>query len=478
MKLQNNSVINVLLKTLFLAACLLSLSSFHPFQRLWSVADLKPFTEWFQINWQGQAVGWSKLQITKDQQHFQVIQKEHIEGRVRGQRMRFVNDSTWYFSAEAPYELIKGQATSQQPNLDMNTSFTNNGQLTIKQTRNDRINTFKEPKSDFSLIDVIKLRQFVEKQPSKGSSIQVASLDPHSLQQRSSEFQVIAQPKGRHQRYLLANLSSTSGGTSNSTSNLTGLGISRSGHILSQSRSQGMQLVASRGKPSFNPEMQQDLYSSTGIEVQGKLGDVEQIDALKLLLTTKTETDARDWFTVHAGAELNVNDKTQTLTIKPATKYKAKHNVLEQWRFYQPNDTLVSLSPELDPSSSKISQVEQLLTFTHNYLYYKPTPSSFSIVELIDNGYGDCTEYTQLLLALLNNAKIPARKVEGYIYLGDDEQRFGGHEWVEVLIDNQWLGVDPTWNLMHTTAGHLPIRLAKEKSASDLVFTVEKIHYK
>jgi transglutaminase-like putative cysteine protease len=125
-----------------------------------------------------------------------------------------------------------------------------------------------------------------------------------------------------------------------------------------------------------------------------------------------------------------------------------------------------------------LETLERLLTFAHNYLYYKATPTSFTTEEIITNGYGDCTEYTQLLLALLNAAKIPARKVDGYIYLGDDEKRFGGHEWVEVLVDGQWRGIDPTWNLMNTTAVHLPITIDNEKSASDLVFAVKQIHYK
>ena len=133
--------------------------------------------------------------------------------------------------------------------------------------------------------------------------------------------------------------------------------------------------------------------------------------------------------------------------------------------------------PVVTKAQNREQTVKQVLTFTHNYLYYKATPTNFSIDEVIDNGYGDCTEYTQLMLALLNVAKIPARSVGGYIYLGDQEQQFGGHEWVEVLIDGEWRGVDPTWNIMQTTAGHLPISLSGEKNATDLVFTVEQIHY-
>jgi hypothetical protein len=424
---------------------------------------VQPFTEWFQINWQGQVVGWSKFQLEEESKFYRISQEEHFEGRVRGKRMKFVYEHDWYFSKQSPYLLTKGSATLTEPSLSMVTNFENQDELTIEQVRNNNSSTFVEPSIDYRLSDVLSLRKFVEEKPRKGTKTTFKKLDTHSLELSKMDYQVIAEPLGRHQRYLLANLSSD-------RSDRTGVSFALDGKLLRQSRHRGIELIANRGKPSFNPEMQRDLYSSNGLKITTEVGELERLSKLELML----EDGSIDWLKLHPSAQR----VDSTIIINDSPRYSAEHNEARSWPFKPPSQQLLSILPQISNDSSRLETVERLLTFAHNYLYYKATPTSFTTDEIITNGYGDCTEYTQLLLALLNAAKIPARKVDGYIYLGDDEKRFGGHEWVEVLIDGQWRGIDPTWNLMNTTAGHLPITIDKEKSASDLVFAVKQIHYK
>lgn len=463
MKLQSNSSLGTLLTLGFCAACLIFTSSFLPFKRLWTLPDVEPFTEWFQINWQGQVVGWSKFQFEETPEFYTVSQKEHFEGRVRGKRMKFLYQYNWFFSKQAPYVLKKGSAYLKEPNLEMLTNFSNKKELTINQVRNNKKSTFVEPAINYNLPSLFKVRRFIESSPQKGHQVVMSKLDAHSLEVSENSYQVIAEPYGRHQRYLLSNTSN------HELSNTTGISIDLEGAVLRQSRHRGIELIASSRKPSFNPEMQQDLYTSNGLKVMSQIGELENISQLQLSLAT----GSMSWLAVHPSAKETDN----LITTRRSSKYQASQSEVQGWHFKEVEPQVLSIIPKLDGASS-LGKVEQLLRFAHNYLYYKATPTSFDTVEIIANGFGDCTEYTQLLLALLNAEKIPARKVEGYIYLGDDEQRFGGHEWVEVLIDGQWLGIDPTWNLMHTTAGHLPIAIAKEKSASDLAFKVEQIHYK
>jgi transglutaminase-like putative cysteine protease len=58
---------------------------------------------------------------------------------------------------------------------------------------------------------------------------------------------------------------------------------------------------------------------------------------------------------------------------------------------------------------------------------------------------GVCTEYSNLLLALLRAKKISSRAVTGYAYSSKDKDLIG-HAWVEVLTTKGWVGLDPTWN--------------------------------
>lgn len=222
---QANNPLYMLLKLSFLAACFLVTTSFLPFHRLWQVDQLKPFSEWFQINWQGQVVGWSNFSIESQPDYYLVTHEEHFEGRVRGKRMQFAYRYEWKFSNQAPYQLLEGKAVQKEPALTMTTEFTNTELLTIIQQRNQRQNTFIEEPIDFRLSQLLSVREFIESKPSKGDTIQFQRLDPHSLELNKSTLSVLAVPSKRHQRYLLAN--------QGAQTELSGISFGVSGKVLS-----------------------------------------------------------------------------------------------------------------------------------------------------------------------------------------------------------------------------------------------------
>ncbi len=457
MKSTAKLTVYTLLKLSFLAACLLVFSSFQPFKRLWQVNGLEPFTEWFQINWQGQVVGWAQKELHINKDFYQVFESEHFEGRVRGKRLKFIYQKHLSFSTKPPFKLVEGSATLTEPNLVMETRFRNDEQLLIQQSRNESVSKFTESPLDYTLNNYLAGRQFIEGSPELGDSIALKLIDSHSLEVQEEKYQVIKLPQGRHQRYQLTDSSGTL------------YDFNLKGDLLSERRGRGIKLVASSQKPSFNPEMQTDLYTNVGLASQKPLGEISKLESLEVSVSK----DNLSWLTIHPSVKVSENK----LLIHKAAKHKAEPHEVTSWQFEPVNPSVKALDVRVTSTNSRSEKVSNLVQFVHDYLYYEPTPTSFTTDEIIRNGYGDCTEYTQLLLALLNAEEIPAREVGGYIYLGDDEQRFGGHAWVEVLIDEQWVGVDPTWNLTRVTAAHLPIIIPQEKSVSDLDFVVEQIHY-
>lgn len=59
---------------------------------------------------------------------------------------------------------------------------------------------------------------------------------------------------------------------------------------------------------------------------------------------------------------------------------------------------------------------------------------------------GDCTSYSDLLIALLRSKGIPARIAEGYTIDATDDLSIG-HNWVEVYFDDiGWVPLDPTYD--------------------------------
>ncbi|MEM7043078.1 MAG: transglutaminase-like domain-containing protein [Pseudomonadota bacterium] len=106
---------------------------------------------------------------------------------------------------------------------------------------------------------------------------------------------------------------------------------------------------------------------------------------------------------------------------------------------------------------------QAILSFVTGYIENVPeNPYAYhttSVFDVLDNRTGDCTEYSQLFVTLARAAGLPAREVSGFVYGGDhDNPSLGGHAWVEVMIDGQWIGMDPTWNEVELNRSHVQVR--------------------
>jgi transglutaminase-like putative cysteine protease len=102
-------------------------------------------------------------------------------------------------------------------------------------------------------------------------------------------------------------------------------------------------------------------------------------------------------------------------------------------------------------------QLPELVAFVHNYLRYQPGSSAASILSLLDNPVGDCTEFAELLTTLARYLGMPARTVFGLAYSESSRPAFVFHAWNEVQVDGRWRVVDPTWNQLRVDATHIPL---------------------
>jgi transglutaminase-like putative cysteine protease len=134
-----------------------------------------------------------------------------------------------------------------------------------------------------------------------------------------------------------------------------------------------------------------------------------------------------------------------------------------------------------DAQASK-DKVARLVAFVHRYIQgdYKTRPHS--VLQLLEVRRGACTEYALLFTTLARAAGIPAREVTGLYYLGDDEKAFGPHAWSEVVLDGQWVPVDPAWGETELDAAHLTIGSTKgDKELNlmvDFLSTFGKVSFK
>ena len=110
-----------------------------------------------------------------------------------------------------------------------------------------------------------------------------------------------------------------------------------------------------------------------------------------------------------------------------------------------------------------------LNAFVHRYLTYRPGKPPQSILTLLDDRVGDCTEFADLLTTLARSIGLPARTVFGLAYADGQEPAFAYHAWNEILVDGDWLPFDPTWDQDRVDATHIP--LPNDETAAMMLLT-------
>lgn len=101
-------------------------------------------------------------------------------------------------------------------------------------------------------------------------------------------------------------------------------------------------------------------------------------------------------------------------------------------------------------------QARALARFVHGHLRYRDAAVARTVLDTVRERTGDCTEYADLFTTLARSLDLPARTVVGLAYRAD-QQAFVLHAWNEVVIDQHWHGMDPTWDLPQLDAARLAL---------------------
>lgn len=89
----------------------------------------------------------------------------------------------------------------------------------------------------------------------------------------------------------------------------------------------------------------------------------------------------------------------------------------------------------------------QIGRFVHDYLTYDLSYLNklLSLKDIVEKKRGVCVEYAKLFNILARISGIPSIVVNG-IAQGEYD-KFEGHSWNMIFYNNQWLQIDPTWDL-------------------------------
>ena len=96
------------------------------------------------------------------------------------------------------------------------------------------------------------------------------------------------------------------------------------------------------------------------------------------------------------------------------------------------------------------SVARKLSQWTHDNLEWKHVTSA-GAAQTLASREADCSEFSELFVAMARSLGLPARTVSGLAHSGSS---FGGHAWVEVWA-GEWIELDPTWGTDFVDATHI-----------------------
>jgi len=194
-----------------------------------------------------------------------------------------------------------------------------------------------------------------------------------------------------------------------------------------------------------------DLYALGLAPVDRHLGPSEYVAKLRLRAVGEGRAHVRG-----ANAEGIV---TLPARPRPATRAEVAAALRATRRYPLRHPRLVAEAGKLRrKAATPEGRARAALHFARNYLRAElPGREAVTAVEVLEARRGDCTESAVLFVALARALGVPAREVEGYLYLGDEEKAFGGHRWCEVVLDGRWREVDPSWGQFSVDAAHVAL---------------------
>jgi transglutaminase-like putative cysteine protease len=141
------------------------------------------------------------------------------------------------------------------------------------------------------------------------------------------------------------------------------------------------------------------------------------------------------------------------------------------------NPQIISLADELSQGkSTTCQQIRSFYDYIGNTLVYTPNNENWGAQAALGPMGADCTEYTDLLVALSRAHGIPARYFEGLLYMDQSSEAIAKieHAWPDVYLPGiGWTALDPTLGrqlikrdvyFAHYTPNHIIVTLGSSPS--------------
>lgn len=157
-------------------------------------------------------------------------------------------------------------------------------------------------------------------------------------------------------------------------------------------------------------------------------------------------------------------------------------------QYLSPDQHIESNNPQITALAQKITQnsenqcqaSESIYNWiSNNITYPQYFPQAHGALWALQNKQGDCTEFSDLFIALNRASDIPARFVEGLAYTSNTitESSQLKHDWSEVYLPNiGWVPVDSTWGRFQSNRNKYFAQMPANHAILTIGRNLETIH--
>jgi hypothetical protein len=416
--------------------------------------------DWYGIYSGENKLGYMKTIIRPEGDSVAVENEMQLKVVTMGEKREISSRESILFATEQPYELLHGSGSTAQGGYQQTVRLEpGKDGYTARITAGGTERTMELGQVDYTLADVLAPEIWFQDERKVGDAVSTRSFSLSELRPSIDTYTVTGLKETRldgvSMAYYEVALHSSVGGDIG-----TAL-IDENGGLVSGVLGGAFELRRETAETATDFDYSADVYLLGLAEIDRGLGDPREVSSLVMEIAGTDLPEIPN--STNQVLAFHEESETWTLSIgqgsgqpQPASPEDIETALREtvEHPIYDPR--VVELALEVtEDADSRTAKVRKLVHFVDRFVVDSYSAEPLTVLDMLANPKGDCTEHALLFSTLARAIGIPTREVTGLLYLGDDVQAFGGHAWNEVVIDGHWTPIDSTWGETEINATHI-----------------------
>ena len=434
-----------------------------PDDRFIHTVDQMLGTNWYGIYLQGKKVGYGKLMSSREKgssgvtYRFSLTAKMTLQSGMTTHQMEM--EFCWRFDGKLPYALIEHTVEMATENdISEIKIFKGPHGYQAKILQGNETRTAEIELFNFSLNDQLAVETWIQAKPQIGDRIEFSNLNTDTLKIDNATAKILAisdaMANGIKITYYTIVTNFAEGIELVSVYGADGMPYTISLGKFFEFRLEPEALAVKIDKPT-------DLFFLNLVRIHTALGNPKKVVRLKLGVDKASGALISE--APGQTVEPDLANERYIVTNAPggdpqitATSDETQKNLAATTEIPINHPKVVRLAKEaVSGADTTAEKVARLVRFVQLYIEDDLSAEPLTLLDVIVRRKGDCSEHALLFTALARALGIPCRRVVGLVYGGDTLRAFSPHAWNEVVVNGQWIPVDPTWGQTTIDATHL-----------------------